>query len=114
MEDLAAPLEQTGIERVTGRVFGDESRFDSLRGGPDSGYGISIWVGPLSALSYNRGLANESGPAYQANPPAFAAARLDAALEARGVTVRRKPAAGCTPASAARCWRAWTRRRCRG
>ena len=76
------------IERVTGRVYGDESRHDSLRGGPDSGYGVSIWVGPLSALSYNRGLATERGSAFQTNPPAFAAARLDDALEARGIAVR--------------------------
>ena len=87
-------LEDAGIERVTGRVYGDESAFDSLRGGPDSGYGVSIWVGPLSALSYNRGLVTEGGRGFQANPPAFAAARLDDALEARGVTVRLKPRAG--------------------
>ena len=86
VQDLAALLEDIGIERITGRVYGDESAFDSLRGGPDSGYGVSPWVGPLSALSYNRGLFTESGRGFQANPPAFAAARLDAALEARGVT----------------------------
>ena len=100
VQDLAALLEDTGIERITGRVYGDESAFDSLRGGPDSGYGVSPWVGPLSALSYNRGLFTEGGRGYQANPPAFAAARLDAALEARGVTVRLKPRAGRAPAEA--------------
>ena len=42
MEDLAAKLKEAGIERVTGRILGDESRFDSLRGGPDSGYRTSI------------------------------------------------------------------------
>ena len=98
VEKLAKALDLAGIERVTGRVVGDESRFDSLRGGPDSGYGTSIWVGPLSALSFNRGLANEGGSAFQVNPPAFAASRLDAALEARGVPVRRKPVAGRAPA----------------
>ncbi len=98
VERLAKSLDLAGIERVTGRVIGDESRFDSLRGGPDSGYGTSIWVGPLSALSFNRGLANEGGSAFQVNPPAFAASRLDAALEARGVPVRRKPVAGRAPA----------------
>jgi D-alanyl-D-alanine carboxypeptidase/D-alanyl-D-alanine-endopeptidase (penicillin-binding protein 4) len=97
VEALAKALELAGIERVTGRVVGDESRFDSLRGGPDSGYGTSIWVGPLSALSFNRGLADEGGSAFQVNPPAFAAARLDAALEARGVPVRRAPRAGRAP-----------------
>jgi len=100
VQDLAALLEDTGIQRITGRVYGDESAFDSLRGGPDSGYGVSPWVGPLSALSYNRGLFTESGRGYQGNPPAFAAARLDEALETAGVRVRLKPRAGGTPAEA--------------
>ena len=100
VQALARLLDQAGIERITGRVIGDESRFDSLRGGPDSGYGVSYWVGPLSAMSYNRGFAQENGSAFQLNPPAFAAARLDDALEARGIPVRRAPLAGVTPAGA--------------
>jgi D-alanyl-D-alanine carboxypeptidase/D-alanyl-D-alanine-endopeptidase (penicillin-binding protein 4) len=100
VEQLAALLEAAGIRRVTGRIVGDESRHDSLRGGPDSGYRVSIWVGPLSALSYNRGLADEGGRGFQVNPPAFAAARLDAALEARGVRVRLKARSGPSPADA--------------
>ena len=90
VEDLAVALDAAGIQRVTGRVFGDESAFDPLRGGPDSGYAVSRWVEPLSALSYNRGL----GP----NPALFAAAQLDAALERRGIRVRRAPTAGVAPA----------------
>jgi D-alanyl-D-alanine carboxypeptidase/D-alanyl-D-alanine-endopeptidase (penicillin-binding protein 4) len=101
VQDLAEALEEAGIQRVTGRVYGDESAFDSLRGGPDSGYGTSVWVGPLSALSYNRGLFTEGGRGFQANPPAFAAARLDDALEARHIPVRLKPRVGLTPAGAA-------------
>jgi D-alanyl-D-alanine carboxypeptidase/D-alanyl-D-alanine-endopeptidase (penicillin-binding protein 4) len=97
VQQLAKLIDRAGVERVTGRVLGDESRQDSLRGGPDSGYGVSIWVGPLSALAYNRGLANEGGSAFQTNPPAFAAARLDDALEARGIAVRRSPSAGTAP-----------------
>jgi serine-type D-Ala-D-Ala carboxypeptidase/endopeptidase (penicillin-binding protein 4) len=100
VEELAALIAETGVERVTGRVYGDESRHDSLRGGPYSAFGVSIWVGPLSALSFNRGLATESGGGYQPSPPAFAAARLDAALEARGIRVRLRPRAGETPAGA--------------
>jgi serine-type D-Ala-D-Ala carboxypeptidase/endopeptidase (penicillin-binding protein 4) len=91
---LATLLEDVGIERVTGRVYGDESNHDSLRGGPDSGYGVSIWVGPLSALSFNHGLGTSG---FQADPPAFAAARLDGALEARGIRVRLRPRAGTAP-----------------
>jgi serine-type D-Ala-D-Ala carboxypeptidase/endopeptidase (penicillin-binding protein 4) len=98
VQQLAKLVDQAGVERITGHVYGDESRFDSLRGGPDSGYGVSIWVGPLSALSYNRGFASESGSAFQTNPPAFAAARLDDALEARGIVIKGKPAARKAPA----------------
>ena len=93
-------LLEDGIERVSGRVYGDESRHDSLRGGPDSGYGVSIWVGPLSALSYNRGLADEGGRAYQLDPPAFAAARLDAALEAPRRARAASSRLGATPGDA--------------
>ena len=100
VESLAAKLETLGIERVTGRIYGDESRFDLLRGGPDSFFRISPWVGPLSALSYNRGLKTESGRGYQRSPARFAAARLDAALERRGVSVARKYSAKTSPASA--------------
>jgi D-alanyl-D-alanine carboxypeptidase/D-alanyl-D-alanine-endopeptidase (penicillin-binding protein 4) len=99
VQQLAKLVDEAGVERVSGHVYGDESRQDSLRGGPDSAYGVSIWVGPLSALSYNRGLANEAGTAFQLNPPAFAAARLDDALEARGIAVRGKPGAAVTPAA---------------
>ena len=97
VEELAIALEDAGIERVVGRVIGDESRFDSLRGGPDSGWGTSVWVGPLSALAYNRGLGDERGRSFQLNPPQFAAARLDGALERRGIRVRSAPRAGVAP-----------------
>ena len=96
VEELAGLIEEAGIERVSGRVYGDESRFDSLRGGPESGYGTSIWVGPLSGLAFNRGLGDESGRSFQVNPPLFAAGQLDAALERRGVAVRLRPRAGTT------------------
>ncbi|HEX2232447.1 MAG TPA: D-alanyl-D-alanine carboxypeptidase [Thermoleophilaceae bacterium] len=100
VEALAAEVEEAGIERVSGRIYGDESRFDSRRGGPASGYGTSIWVGPLSAMSFNRGLASERGLSFQRNPASFAAARLDAALERRGVRVARAPRARTTPGGA--------------
>jgi D-alanyl-D-alanine carboxypeptidase/D-alanyl-D-alanine-endopeptidase (penicillin-binding protein 4) len=100
VEALAAQLDRAGIERVAGRVIGDESRFDSLRGGPESGYATSIWVGPLSALGYNRGLASESGASFQGSPAPFAAARLTDALRRRGIAVSGAPTAGRTPAGA--------------
>jgi serine-type D-Ala-D-Ala carboxypeptidase/endopeptidase (penicillin-binding protein 4) len=100
VEDLALGLEQAGIERVTGRIVGDESAFDPLRGGPDSGYATSVWVGPLSGLSFNRGLGDESGRSFQVNPPTFAAARLEHALESQGIRVHGAPRVGVTPRGA--------------
>ena len=101
VESLAQKLEDIGIERVDGRVYGDESRFDLLRGGPDSFFRTSVWVGPLSALSFNRGLRAESGRGgFQRSPARFAAARLDAALERGGVRVARKSSAKPAPAGA--------------
>ena len=87
LEGLARAVQRAGVRRVTGSVLGDESLFDSLRGGPDSGYGVSTWVGPLSALSFNRGLARENGSAFQTRPPEFAAKKLTAALERRGIRI---------------------------
>jgi serine-type D-Ala-D-Ala carboxypeptidase/endopeptidase (penicillin-binding protein 4) len=100
VEAIADQLDGAGFKAVTGAVVGDESSFDSLRGGPSSGYGTSIYVGPISALSYNRGLANSSGSAFQSNPPLFAATRLDQALGARGIGVKEKPRAGAAPTGA--------------
>ena len=100
VQGLAAALEGIGLRRVTGRVYGDESRFDSLRGGPDSRYGVSPYVGPLSGLSYNRGLATENGRGYQSSPPTFAAARLDGALAKEGISVKGAPRAKRTPGEA--------------
>ena len=100
VEALAAALEAAGITEVRGRVLGDEELFDGLRGGPDSGYRVSRDVGPLSALAFNRGLANKRGTAFQVEPAAFAAARLDVALERRGIPVRGGPREGVVPAAA--------------
>ena len=55
---------------------------------------------------------DESGRGFQTNPPVFAAARLDAALERAASPCGCKPRAGVTPA-ARRCWPASTRRRWR-
>jgi serine-type D-Ala-D-Ala carboxypeptidase/endopeptidase (penicillin-binding protein 4) len=100
VESLAREVKDAGVRRVTGRVYGDESLFDSLRGGPDSGYGTSVWVGPLSALAFNRGLAREEGSSFQRRPPEFAAKRLTAALKRIGVRVAGTAAARPATSSA--------------
>ena len=94
VEDLAGALREAGIRRVSGRIVGDETAFDTRRGGPASGYRTSGYVGPLSALSFNRGLATEGGRGFQSQPGLFAAARLDSALERRGVRVAVAPRTG--------------------
>jgi D-alanyl-D-alanine carboxypeptidase/D-alanyl-D-alanine-endopeptidase (penicillin-binding protein 4) len=101
VEGFADQLRRAGFKSVTGAVVGDESLFDSLRGGPVSGYATSIWVGPLSALDFDRGLTSPQGTAFQSDPPKFAAAKLDAALKARGIAVRGNPRTGTAPSGAA-------------
>ncbi len=97
---LARAVKAAGVEEVTGRVYGDESYFDRRRGGPASGYGTSIWVGPLSALAFNGGLMRPFGRGFQRDPPRFVAARFAAKLEAAGVSLGAGPRVGGAPAEA--------------
>jgi D-alanyl-D-alanine carboxypeptidase/D-alanyl-D-alanine-endopeptidase (penicillin-binding protein 4) len=94
---LARQLAASGITEVTGRVSGDESAWDGLRGGPASGYRTSMWVGPLSALTLDRGY---TGRRFQTNPPRAAAKAFDRQLKRAGLTVRRGPRSGITPPEA--------------
>ena len=97
---LAGLVADTGLERINGRVFGDESFFDSRRGGPASGFGISPYVGPLSALAFNRGSLLPSARGWQRNPAAFAAERLRVSLRREDVAVTRQVRTGTAPAGA--------------
>ena len=102
LSTLATQLRQTaGIHRVTGKVEGDESYFDSLRGEPSSGYAWDPFLeGTLSALAFNRGeTGGETGPHA---PAAYAARRLRAALRAEGVAIEGGGGAATTPAGAVR------------
>jgi D-alanyl-D-alanine carboxypeptidase/D-alanyl-D-alanine-endopeptidase (penicillin-binding protein 4) len=97
---LADELAATGLTEATGRVIGDETLFDGLRGPPSSGFATSFDVGPLSALTFNRGFTGKRRPLFQASPPKSAAQALAAALRRRGVTVRRSARAGAAPVAA--------------
>ena len=97
---LARVLAGSGLTRITNRVVGDESKFDRLRGGPDSSYRISEWVGPLSALSFNHGFTLGSRPKFQRNPPVYAARLFTRELKRAGVTVARPARAGTAPRNA--------------
>jgi serine-type D-Ala-D-Ala carboxypeptidase/endopeptidase (penicillin-binding protein 4) len=99
---LALALKAAGIRAVSGRVYGDESFLDRLRGDPAAGYGLDVadLGGPLSGLLYNRGLAKEDGSALQPRPATFAAQQLAIALRHRGVAVSTRAGEAVTPADA--------------
>ncbi len=99
VSQLAAQLKAQGIRRVTGKVYGDESYFDSLRGEPSSGYAWDPFLeGDLSALAFNRGETGNEQGAHA--PAAFAARQLRAALRGAGVVVERGGGAATTPPGA--------------
>ena len=97
---LATGIVDAGITQVTGRVIGDETFFDGLRGPPSSGFATSYDVGPLSALTFNRGFTGKRTPLFQASPPKYAAQALTKALRKRGVGVGRAARTGATPSTA--------------
>ena len=97
LSQLAGQIAQGGLKRVTGRVIGDESAFDAFRGVPSSNFRLTSEVGPLSALSYNRGRTGQSRPYYQASPARFAAQAFEQALERRGVKIAGSARSGLAP-----------------
>jgi serine-type D-Ala-D-Ala carboxypeptidase/endopeptidase (penicillin-binding protein 4) len=96
LERLARRFADTGVRRVEGRVFGDDSYFDSRRDavGWKPSY-VGIESRPLSALSV-AGL-QFAGPDGSA---AAAARALADALRARGIAVTGPAGAGKAPADA--------------
>jgi serine-type D-Ala-D-Ala carboxypeptidase/endopeptidase (penicillin-binding protein 4) len=94
---FARVLAGSGLTHVEGRVVGDESRFDSLRGGPDSNYGVSSWVGPLSGLPFNHGFTLAKRPRFQRRPPLYVAQIFTRELKRAGVVVRGAPRTGVAP-----------------
>jgi serine-type D-Ala-D-Ala carboxypeptidase/endopeptidase (penicillin-binding protein 4) len=97
---LADRIEAAGVGQVAGRVYGDESYFDGRRGGPVSGFATSSYVGPLSALAFNRGRLAPFGYGFQPDPPRFVADRLTAALRHRQVDVADGGRTGTAPPDA--------------
>ncbi len=78
--DLAEGVREAGIRRVSGRVIGDDSVFDRRRGVPDSNWGPSPYIAPLSGLVYN-------GSTYDGDPAKEAARAFRSGLRAEGVRV---------------------------
>ena len=105
LETLADNLVGAGVTRVTGKIIGDESRYDAERYVPTWASDIKDQeAGPLSALMVNdstrqigtvrRWTDNQGGPA------AGAAKVLTALLQARGVAVSGGSGAGAAPPDA--------------
>lgn len=97
IDSLARQARQAGVKRVTGRVYGDESIFDPLRGVADSGYATSPWIGPLSGLSINAGFTGASLSSFSSSPARLAARSLVRRLQKRGVSVTDRVALAKTP-----------------
>lgn len=113
LEAFADVLTKAGLKRITGRLLGDESRYDTLRTVPSwpARFTDQNQSGPLSALTVNDNFS--SFPATQAegapivgtqagDPPSFAAQSLGDLLRARGVRVEGGYGAGRAPAGAKR------------
>jgi D-alanyl-D-alanine carboxypeptidase/D-alanyl-D-alanine-endopeptidase (penicillin-binding protein 4) len=95
----------TGIHALNGSVVADESMFDSDRGTPATGEQPSIDVeGELSALSFNRGWANNDGTVFFKHPATESGQQFVSALKAAGIRVPRsvRVTSGRTPANANR------------
>src|SRR3954451_18377961 len=86
-----------GLREITGRVIGDESAFDSLRGPPSEGYRTTSEVGPLSALPSHRGRTGARRPSWQAAPPLSAARAFRRELERRHVVIGGAARTGVPP-----------------
>ena len=95
--ELAAQLRRRGIRRVTGRIFADESLFDSDRGGPATANQPDVpdYGGELSALVYDHGMT-----AGGMSPPVFAAHELALTLRGGGMRVAAASRTARTPAGA--------------
>jgi D-alanyl-D-alanine carboxypeptidase/D-alanyl-D-alanine-endopeptidase (penicillin-binding protein 4) len=89
VQRLVTNLKHAGVRSVDGRIVGDESYFDSLRGTPPTGFGVDLAdvAGQLSALAFNRGFADFRGTLGQSRPALYAAQQFVSALKAAGVRV---------------------------
>jgi D-alanyl-D-alanine carboxypeptidase/D-alanyl-D-alanine-endopeptidase (penicillin-binding protein 4) len=93
VSELVGQLMRDGIRRVTGRVIGDGSLFDSEPGGPSTDFAPDLTDigGELGALTYNHGASNGLEPA------AYAAHALALALRAKHVWALAAPSTAVTP-----------------
>jgi D-alanyl-D-alanine carboxypeptidase/D-alanyl-D-alanine-endopeptidase (penicillin-binding protein 4) len=92
--DLVAQLRRLGVRRVTGRIYGDGSRFDNTAGGPATAGAPDTpdYGGVMGALVFDHGA---TGKGY-AGPAAFAAHELALTMRAQHVFAQ----AGARPRAA--------------
>src|SRR4029079_15814300 len=100
LSDLAAAVRAAGIRRVTGRVNGDATMFDSKRTGPY--WKPSYWQDcpPISTLSVNKSLISYFGPESSTRSALRATTPSRKSLYVRGVRVGHDPRTGPMPAGA--------------
>jgi D-alanyl-D-alanine carboxypeptidase/D-alanyl-D-alanine-endopeptidase (penicillin-binding protein 4) len=97
LRQLAAAVAASGIRRVTGSLYIDDTRYDRSRTGKGwrKGY-VPAHSGPLSALVVNRNQWR-CDPAYVARPAVFNGQRFRAALTTVGVTIEGETRVGPAP-----------------
>jgi D-alanyl-D-alanine carboxypeptidase/D-alanyl-D-alanine-endopeptidase (penicillin-binding protein 4) len=98
---LVPQIRAAGIRSISGRLYGDDTIFDRLRGVADSGYATSSYVGPLSGLAFNSGFSGStSSSGFSSDPAKLATSKLAHALSAAGIAVPSQIALATTPPDA--------------
>jgi len=94
LENLFDALAAQGINRISGSIVGDESRYDEERFAPSLGLGIrGTEVGPLGALMVNDGVVS-GNPIKPDNPALGAATEFSNTLQNNGIAVSGAPKVG--------------------
>lgn len=89
---LAETVVGAGIREVTGHVYGDDTAFDRLRGGPRTNFAPDFDLGGrLGALVLRRG--------FQPHPTTYVTRRFISHLRAAGVHVSTVPRVGAAPST---------------
>ncbi len=89
LDALAEAIVAAGVRRIPGGVVADDARYESLRYLPTwlDAYRTQGEVGPIGALTVNRGFVTGPGGRAAEDPALLAASELTRLLQARGVSV---------------------------